>query len=384
MARNWLKSLGFVVFYGVAVAALVVLIDHGLQRLLVGEIVSYTERHPIYDHHLVPSSTTLVRSPAFLCEIRANSLGIRGPEIEIPRPPGVYRILMLGDSFTMGKGVAEDETFSARLEARLNRRVAELPHERYEVINAGVDSFSPLLEFLQLRHLHDAIEPNMVVVNIDMSDLLQDQGSHGLIEFDERRWPRRLNTAGTDGEDHVSRLNDRQRFIYLNFYYLAAFYRGYIEPPPHGFAMIALAAPEVVEHTLNVEQAKFDQAWSHLFQSLTWIREYCDSRSLPLLLTVYPWAHQVNERECRFAIREFVPEQYELSGRSEERIATFAADNGVPLQNVFAAFREASGREPLYFDADIHWTAAGHALMARELEPFVASQLPGAMVPPAR
>ena len=63
--------------------------------------------------------------------------------------PGTRRILMLGDSFTEGDGVEYGETFSARLQAMLDSTV--LP-ERWEVINAGVGSYAPLVEYLYLTN----------------------------------------------------------------------------------------------------------------------------------------------------------------------------------------------------------------------------------------
>lgn len=51
--------------------------------------------------------------------IRINSMGMRGPELGA-RKPGELRVLVLGDSFVHGFGVAEEESFVALLQEKLN------------------------------------------------------------------------------------------------------------------------------------------------------------------------------------------------------------------------------------------------------------------------
>src|SRR5262249_50799490 len=98
-------------------------------------------------------------------------LGMRGAEPEAPKAPGAYRILMLGDSFTMGEGVSDDQTFSALLQRSLSSRLSA----RIEGLNAGVDSYAPILSYLDLRENRLRLEPDAVVLNLDMSDPLQEQ-----------------------------------------------------------------------------------------------------------------------------------------------------------------------------------------------------------------
>jgi hypothetical protein len=42
---------------------------------------------------------------------RTNSAGFRGRELTEAKPPGVFRVAVIGDSITMGSGVREDDTY---------------------------------------------------------------------------------------------------------------------------------------------------------------------------------------------------------------------------------------------------------------------------------
>ena len=67
-----------------------------------------------YRHHkIVPNTRSEIPSDEYSYVQTANNLGLRGRDIQVKKAPDHYRILMLGDSFTMGKGVNDDETFSA-------------------------------------------------------------------------------------------------------------------------------------------------------------------------------------------------------------------------------------------------------------------------------
>jgi hypothetical protein len=66
-------------------------------------------------------------------DIRLNRLGIREREFKNKKPDGVYRIAVIGDSFSFGQGIKEKERFSNILQERLNIRGKKL-----EVLNFGL------------------------------------------------------------------------------------------------------------------------------------------------------------------------------------------------------------------------------------------------------
>ncbi|MCI0411210.1 carbohydrate binding domain-containing protein [bacterium] len=115
---------------------------------------------------------------------RFNSLGCRGPDIAIPKPSQTRRILILGDSKTLGIGVHEEDTFSSQLQRLLNHRERSSESQfTYEVINCGARNCDTKEErrFYQLSGY--VYEPDIVllVMNSDDDMSLIDQERKGYI-----------------------------------------------------------------------------------------------------------------------------------------------------------------------------------------------------------
>lgn len=85
-----------------------------------------------YEH--VPGAVGIVNGVT----VRINQEGFRGPEIELPKPKGTFRIVVFGDSFAFGQGVPERDTLPAVLERELRNK---FPAGGIEVINAGVRGY---------------------------------------------------------------------------------------------------------------------------------------------------------------------------------------------------------------------------------------------------
>jgi hypothetical protein len=104
-------------------------------------------------------------------ELRYNSLQLRDREPG-PRTPGVLRVAVLGDSFTEGQGVKEEDTYPRALERALNRTGPS-----WEVLNFGRrganfpalrNTFEELLEFEPVVVLY-----GMVLNDCEPSDTLR-------------------------------------------------------------------------------------------------------------------------------------------------------------------------------------------------------------------
>jgi hypothetical protein len=79
-----------------------------------------------------------------------NRWGMRDQEYEKIPPPHTYRIALVGPSFVMGSGVADNEVFEAVLEERLNRENDGTLYSQYEILNFGVAGHAAVQELVTL------------------------------------------------------------------------------------------------------------------------------------------------------------------------------------------------------------------------------------------
>jgi lysophospholipase L1-like esterase len=94
-----------------------------------------------------------------------NEDGYRGPRLPVSKPPGVLRVLVLGDSLAFGYGVAEEATFPRRLEQSLARRSPA------EVLNFAVGGYNPYNEAALFAARGAGYSPDLVLVQFCINDL---------------------------------------------------------------------------------------------------------------------------------------------------------------------------------------------------------------------
>jgi hypothetical protein len=96
-------------------------------------------------------------------QFTTNRWGMRDQEYEKTPSPGTYRVVVLGPSFVMGSGVADDEIFEALIEERLNRENSGEPYAHYDMLNFGVSGYSALQELYVFDSEALEFEPNAVI-----------------------------------------------------------------------------------------------------------------------------------------------------------------------------------------------------------------------------
>lgn len=100
--------------------------------------------------------------------VRTNAAGLRADrDYARPKPQGVHRLLLLGDSQTFGQGVPLEQTFGELVAAELARRSGRA----VEAINLGVDGYNTVQEAAALRAKGLSYEPDCVALLFIGNDL---------------------------------------------------------------------------------------------------------------------------------------------------------------------------------------------------------------------
>jgi hypothetical protein len=338
-----------------------VTLDAAANRLKDMHRYARIQPDPVVHHRLWPGTTRL-QSEDFAALLHVNRLGLRGKEPDSPKRRGTCRLIMLGDSFTMGEGVSDDQAFPALLETSLAARMPV----GVEVINAGVDSYSPVLSYLDLRENLLRLEPDAVVLNLDLSDLLQEQYYRSLATFGPGREivavPNpRLRGHITDWIDDWIKTN----LYFVRFAYIET--RRRLDPEEGMEAVIQRRNGDLLAYTLAGDSVDRSQQWGDLFDSVGRMHRLCREKGIAFFLALYPWGHQVNDREWRPGRFYWMPDDAVTSDRVFETIHRECVDRGIPLIDTVPAFRSYHGEKPLYFRHDMHFTPEGHRVMSNAL-----------------
>ncbi len=115
--------------------------------------------------------------------VRINSLGMRDVERPAAKPAGVFRVLVLGDSITLGAGMPLDDTYPKVMERALDR---ERPG--VEVWNGGVIGYNARQEAAWFERHGVELSPDLVVIGFCLNDFGAPErqtleGDHWRIDF---------------------------------------------------------------------------------------------------------------------------------------------------------------------------------------------------------
>lgn len=114
-----------------------------------------------------PNGRAESRTHEFHVVETTNSQGLRGPEIPFDKLPGVFRVLLLGDSFLEGFTVSFDDLVSEQLRVQLQRRMG-VP---VEVVNGGTVGYSTDQELLFYRRDGRRYHPDATVLLFTVNDV---------------------------------------------------------------------------------------------------------------------------------------------------------------------------------------------------------------------
>ncbi len=267
-----------------------------------------------------------------------NALGLRSPEIELPKPDGVYRILVLGDSVAFGWGVDDEVTFLRRWEAELNQR--DDPR-RFEVVNAGHLMYDSVQERAILDELLPVVDPDAVLLVYVVNDI---EPSRDIVEvllqqrepppLPERDW---IDSAVDGLGGWYPHLADALRTIVVrnrNYDSILAEHGGEYRPE---------------------EQESGRRGWERSKVALVAMRDACRSRGLPFVLLDHAYP----------PIRVLQP---------------FCEAEGIPYQSL--VFSDEELGMPIYNSRmDPHANALGHEILLGKLRKAMEAE---GLPPPGR
>jgi hypothetical protein len=127
-----------------------------------GLAVLYRPTNDFRREEMVPSAKAFLHGQW----VTHNRWGMRSPELEKVKAPGVVRIALFGSSHEYGMGVADREMYGFVLEERLNREAGGRS-PRYEFLNFAQDNQNTYQALLALENKAFDFDPDVVFLAIN-------------------------------------------------------------------------------------------------------------------------------------------------------------------------------------------------------------------------
>lgn len=282
--------------------------------------------------HQAPWYDVLVaeQSASEALPVAHNSLGLRGPEPG-PKAAGTQRVLMLGDSFTYGLGVADD---AAVLPALVERALPGV-----EVVNGGLPG-SLTGQWLDLWEEHgDALAPDAVVLVFFLRDGTWsssipeyfDRIRSQVVERNQASWAYRNLALFRLYQDRVDR-------------------DGIAHDTTQGFLDAYLGGPDDTAE------------WQRAQDNLRAIRVQAQGQGAQVGLVVYPVLTELDAPEYPFQA-------------IVDHLVDWGHAEGMPTTSLLPVFRGHSAPELWVSPFDQHPNPSGHELAAQGVAPLVQTLL---------
>ncbi len=312
----------------------------------------------VLNHVWIPGQLRVVRDfekagiPAFPRKVNDQGF-IMERELSYPKREGTYRMAYIGDSFTEGTCPEEDS-----VPAIVERSLRVPGYNSVEVINGGTASYAPTLYYLFLKTKLLGYHPDLLVVNVDMTDVFDDSLYSATLKTDEKGDPvacppghpllkthrrtergleERTRTQGVIG--WLSERSDAVKIVLQALAQRERYRNRGDSGVPAAFAWCAQ------NRSLQV-----DEDVRRSMEMLTRVIGLAKANGIKIVITAVPHLQQL---------------QGTWSLQPMNDIAAVCAQENVPFLNPVEAFKQKLGSTPpqdIYIPGDMHFNSKGYRM----------------------
>jgi hypothetical protein len=284
--------------------------------------------------------------PQFGHSVSFNSAGMRDREHAVEKPRGVFRVLVLGDSFMEALQIPFESSFPSLLE----RGLVERSGKAIEVVNASVSGWGTDDELVYLTTHGLKWKPDLVVIAMtlhnDISDNLRER-FHSL-----------------QNGKLVDQPVREASFLEYKIIQLRAVMAARL----HTYQLLVRA-----KRTREV-QAEATQLRAHVSEQFQEQLDERMARGFQLTGLLFQRMQAVAAAQGTQVVIVLLPLQVQLSAggpptrdRPQQMMSEVGTRLDIPVVDLLPEFREwsAQGRPPLFLERDGHWNARGHELASK-------------------
>lgn len=319
--------------------------------------------------------------------VRTNSSGFRERELHTSKPDGVFRIALLGDSFTEAIQVEHEKTWARQLEKLCNQNAE---NQRVEVLNFGISGFGTAQELAALENYVLPYQPDLIVLLMftgnDIADNSREikagqikpyyQMKNGKLVLDQsfQEDDRFVAAQSQMTQLKVSLINASRVLQLCN-----KFYSNWKHRSPEQNVNIGL---DTQVYQVPPHESKWSRAWQVTEQVLNRIKNVAGDDGASLVVVTATNPIQVLPDRAK---REQYCQKANLKDLDypDRRIASFGKQEQIPVLNLTPSFRTAADQSGEYFHGFKntklgygHWNALGHEKAAGEIYKFLKETHP--------
>lgn len=300
-------------------------------------------------------------------EVQTNSHGLRGPELEVPKPVDIYRIVVLGDETIYAPETAEADHFCTLLQEMLQERLPQSSRIRIQVVNAGIPGLCPLTEFLLFKQRLIGLQPDLVILHFDWSDVADDRQIRRSARCDDEGIPQLCPHASLVATSKVRPhevWRDTFRLIDWGLSYCSAEWKQQIA---HHKA-VSRDADTNPYAWLREERPENNLAFRQSARPVADLAQLCRSSQLPFVLMTSPKPWQVSPKCSRgtgVRLAAGVAQDAYFSNHTPfDQLARFADRMNLPFADGSLVLAPGDEAESNFLRHAPRWSPSGHQRMA--------------------
>lgn len=288
-------------------------------------------------YELIPNSKGVVQG----AKVKINSCGLRDYEYPLQKTHDVYRIIVIGDSWTFGTGVELEDIYVKKLEKLLNTSGSPV---HYEVINCGVGGFNTVreVEFIKEKNLLELC-PDLVIIGYNIHNMEIGHQYRGAKQKSDYKVQQKYNYEGPKTTflpyDVLSKLKNSSVLLQTITYRNEALLK--------------------ILKIRNYEPLYSDssEGWNAAKVALGELSDMARSREVKVLLAMFPVLSNLDD-------------SYPFSG-IHKIVGQFADSLGILFFDLFTNFKSHNARDLWLHPQDRHPNVTGHIIVANGIYQYL-------------
>ncbi len=324
------------------------------------------------------------RSPGeFVNRVQLNNFGLNDTLLTLDKPAGMFRVLVIGDSFSQGWQVPLEQGYPYLIEGQLTRESGQ----QVEVVNMSVDAYGTDRELFLYSVLGWRFKPDLVLLAIYAGNDVQDNE----IDLETRRYGYPLERAFFTLEDGQLRLHNSPVYspgryddapAYLWLAQLQAQQDSLPPENPPLHPRVLTESPYVLEYPVELglylpDDEHWANAWALTEALIVQMRDLAQAQGSRFAAVIIPDRRAVHVEDWDVTV-----DAYPFLGGIDPltpalRLEELLASHDIPVLNLMWYLRAWLFRnvgERLYYGGDGHFNVNGHDVTARRIAGWLRAE----------